>query len=154
VRVEGRLLSLDVVTEATIARPREEVAAYASEPDNATAWYANIESAEWQTPRPLGVGSRFAFRASFVGRRLAYVYEVKELIPGERLVMATADGPFAMETTYTWADAAGGGTLMGLRNRGEPAGFSRILAPVMATAVRRANRKDLARLKRILEERA
>src|SRR5215212_4956156 len=114
-------MAIDVETEVTIARPRAEVAAYASEPDNATRWYANIESAEWRTPRPLAVGSRFAFVARFMGRRLAYTYEVKELVPGERFVMATAEGPFAMETTYTWADAGDGATSMRLRNRGEPA---------------------------------
>jgi hypothetical protein len=144
-------MAIDVETETTIARPRSVVAAYASEPDNATDWYANIERAEWQTPRPIAVGSRFAFVASFLGRRLEYVYEVRELVADERLVMATTDGPMAMETTYTWADAPGGATVMRLRNRGEPSGFSRLLAPVMAPAVRRANRKDLRRLKRILE---
>jgi len=145
-------MAIDVETEATIARPREEVAAYASDPDNATEWYANIESAEWQTPRPLAVGSRFAFVARFLGRRLEYVYEVKELVDGERLVMATSDGPFAMETSYVWTDVPGG-TSMRLRNRGEPSGFATFLAPFMAGAVRRANRKDLAGLKRILEQR-
>jgi Polyketide cyclase / dehydrase and lipid transport len=146
-------MAIDVETEITIARPRAEVADYASEPDNATAWYANIERADWQTPRPLAVGSRFAFVARFLGRRLAYVYEVKELEPGERFVMATSEGPFAMETTYTWADAGDGATLMRLRNRGEPSGFSSFVAPLTAPAVRRANRKDLARLQRILERR-
>jgi Polyketide cyclase / dehydrase and lipid transport len=140
---------LDVETETLIRRPRDEVAAYAAEPDNATEWYANIESARWETPRPLRVGSRFAFVARFLGRRLAYVYEVKEYVPGERLVMA-AEGPLAMETTYSWADDPDG-TLMRLRNRGERSGFSRWLAPFMAGAVRRANRKDLARLKQALE---
>jgi uncharacterized membrane protein len=144
-------MGIDVETEITIARPRAEVAAYASEPDNATEWYANIESAEWQTPRPLAVGSRFAFVAYFLRRRLSYTYEVKELVPGERFVMATSEGPFAMETTYTWADAHDGATSMRLRNRGEPSGFSRAVAPLMAPAVRRANRKDLAQLKEILE---
>lgn len=146
-------MGIDVETEITIARPRAEVAAYASEPDHATEWYANIESAEWRTSRPLAVGSRFAFVAHFLGRRLSYTYEVKELVPGERFVMATSEGPFAMETTYTWADATDGSTLMRLRNRGEPSGFSRIVAPLMAPAVRRANRKDLAALRRILESR-
>lgn len=142
-----------MTTEIEIGRPRAEVAAYASDPDNATEWYANIESVEWETPRPAAVGSRWAFGARFLGRRLSYVYEVRELVPEERLVMATADGPLAMETTYAWDDSPGGGTTMTLRNRGEPSGFSRIAAPVMARAVRRANRNDLAALKRILETR-
>ena len=145
-------MAIDVETQITIARPRAAVATYACEPDNATAWYANIESAEWKTPKPLAVGSRFAFVARFLGRRLAYTYEVRELVPGERFVMSTAEGPFPMETTYTWEDSAGG-TRMTLRNRGEPAGFSRIAAPMLAGAMRRANRKDLERLKAILETR-
>jgi hypothetical protein len=57
-----------------------------------------------------------------------------------------------METTYTWTDTDGGGTAMTLRNRGEPSGFSRLVASLMAAAVRRANRKDLARLKQLLED--
>jgi hypothetical protein len=144
-------VAIDVETQVAIARPRAEVAAYARDPDNAPAWYANIERAQWETEPPLVLGSRFAFAASFLGRRLEYVYEVNELVDHERFVMATADGPFAMETTYLWEEAPEGGTLMRLRNRGEPSGFSRLLAPFMSSAVRRANRKDLARLKRILE---
>ena len=145
-------MAIDVSTEAVIGRPRHEVAAYACDPDNATAWYANIETVEWQTPRPVRVGSRIAFVARFLGRRLAYVYEVGEIVAGERFVMATSEGPFPMETTYSWEDAADGATRMRLTNRGRPAGFPRLVAPLMAGAVRRANRKDLARLKRVLEK--
>ena len=142
---------VDVVTEIEIARPRDEVTAYASDPDNATRWYRNIESVEWQTPRPVAVGTRIAFVARFLGRRLSYTYEVREIVAGERFVMSTTEGPFPMETTYTWADTPHGGTLMTLRNRGEPAGFSRIGAPMMARAMRRANWNDLREIKRILE---
>jgi uncharacterized membrane protein len=144
-------MSVDVVTEIEIARPRAEVAAYAADIDNTTAWYENIKSVEWKTSPPLAVGSRIAFVAEFLGRRLAYTYEIGELVPGERLVMSTAEGPFPMETTYTWADAGDGATRMTLRNRGEPAGFGRLAAVFMAPAMRRANRKDLARLKALLE---
>ena len=144
-------MAVDVVTTVEIARPRAEVAAFAADPDNATRWYQNIKSVEWETPRPVAVGSRVAFVASFLGRRLAYTYEVLELAPGERLVMSTAQGPFPMTTTYEWEDTAGGGTRMTLRNAGEPAGFSKVSAPMMASAMRRANRKDLEQLKTILE---
>ena len=142
---------VDVVTEIEIARPRADVAAYACDPDRATEWYENIKAVEWESPPPLRVGSRLGFVAAFLGRRLEYTYEVRELVPGERFVMSTAQGPFPMETTYTWADAPGGATAMTLRNRGEPAGFAKVAAPVMARAMRRANRQDLRRLKEILE---
>jgi hypothetical protein len=82
---------------------------------------------------------------------LAYTYEIVELVPNERLVMRTAEGPLPMETTYPWSPAGDESTHMTLRNRGEPAGFSKVAAPAMAAAMRRANTKDLAALRRILE---
>ena len=143
-------VAVDVVTEIAIARPRAEVAAFVCDPDNATAWYRNIKSVEWRTAKPLAVGSRFAFVAQFLGRRLEYTYEVREWVAGERFVMSTAEGPFPMETTYLWEDAATA-TRMTLQNRGEPSGFSKVAAPAMTAAMRRANRHDLAQLKRTLE---
>jgi uncharacterized membrane protein len=144
-------VSVDVTTEVAIGRPAGVVAAYAADPSNAPAWYANIESAEWQTGPPLRVGSQVAFTARFLGRRLAYTYEITEFTPSERLVMRTAQGPFPMETSYTWQAIDDRTTRMTLRNRGEPAGFSRLVAPFMSAAVRRANRKDLDKLRLILE---
>jgi hypothetical protein len=140
-----------VSTVVVIARPRAEVAEYAAEPANAPHWYANIRVAEWVTPLPLAVGSRFKFVAQFLGRELQYTYEVMEFEPGTRLVMATSEGQFPMETTYEWRDDSGGGTRMSLRNRGEPSGFSKVAAPFMGAAMRRANRKDLDALKQLLE---
>lgn len=146
-------MSVDVVTEIVIERPRAEVAAYAGDPSNAPSWYVNIKSVEWETPPPLAVGSRMAFVAQFLGRRLAYTYEVADQVAGERLVMRTAQGPFPMETTYTWETVSESATRMTLRNRGEPSGFSKLAAPFMAGAMRRANRKDLEQLKAVLEAR-
>jgi len=90
------------------------------------------------------------FVAQFLGRRIAYTYEVVALVPHEQLVMRTADGLFPMETTYTW-EPAEGGTRMTLRNRGNPSGFAQLTRPLMERAVRRATTKDLARLKSLLE---
>ena len=148
-------VAVDVVTEVVINRPCPEVAAYAADPSadpsQAPDWYVNIASVEWLTPPPAQVGSRLAFVARFLGRRMAYTYQIVELVPGERLVMRTAEGPFPMEITYVWQSDGPDRTRMTLRNRGEPAGFSTLVAPFMSMAMRRANRKDLAALKARLE---
>jgi hypothetical protein len=112
----------------------------------------NIESVEWKTPPPLQIGSRIAFVAHFLGKRIVYTYEIVELIPDERLVMRTAEGPFPMETCYTWVSTADGRTRMALQNRGNPSGFPRFLAAFMSKAMSRANKKDLSLLKQILED--
>jgi uncharacterized membrane protein len=142
---------VDVRTHIEIERPRDEVAAYASNPDNAMAWYQNIKGVRWNSAKGLEVGARIVFAAQFMGQQVDYVYEIKELDPGKHLVMATAEGPFPMETTYAWEDIVDGGTRMSLRNRGRPTGFSRVTAPLLKGSMRRANRKDLKRLKAILE---
>jgi Polyketide cyclase / dehydrase and lipid transport len=144
-------MKVDVSSDVIIQRPQHDVAAYAADPDNAPAWYVNIERVEWKTPPPLRVGSLVAFVAHFLRRRLVYTYEIVELVVPARLVMRTAEGPFPMETTYTWEPTPDGGTRMTLRNRGEPTGFIGWVAPVMARAIASANRKDLAALKRLLE---
>lgn len=144
-------MSVDITVETTIQVPSGVVAAFAGDPSNGPRWYANISSVDWRTSPPVAVGSRMDFVAHFLGRRLAYTYEVVALEPSSLLVMRTVDGPFPMETTYTWEPTPDGGTRMTLRNRGTPSGFSRIAAPIMGLAVKRATTKDLARLKTLLE---
>ncbi len=146
-------MPVDVLTEVMIEQPSDIVAEYVLDPTNAPQWYANISSVVWKTPPPLALGSRLTFVAHFLGRRLSYTYEVIDLVPRERLVMRTTQGPFPMETTYTWAAEDHRRTRLTLRNRGEPSGFASVAAPVMAKAVSRANAKDLSRLKQILEAR-
>jgi hypothetical protein len=144
-------VAVDVITEIDIDRPRHEVAGYAADPSNTAAWYVNIKSVEWHGDPELRVGAKIDFVAEFLGRRLSYTYEVVEYETDESLSMTTRDGPFPMRTEYRWSDGPNGGTRMTLRNTGTPAGFGRVTAPVMSAAMRRANRKDLALLKRILE---
>jgi hypothetical protein len=143
--------TVDVAVEEIIGRPPATVAAYASDPSNASEWYANISEVEWCTTPPLRVGSKVAFVARFLRRELRYTYEVVEFTPTS-LVMRTTEGPFPMETTYRYALTPEGHTRMTLRNRGTPSGFSRMVTPLMRVAMRRAIRRDLKVLKERLEE--
>ena len=145
--------TVDVTTEIRISLPVDKVSEYVANPDNAPEWYVNIKSAEWKTPKPLVIGSQIAFKAKFLGRQLSYVYEIIEYVPNAKLVMRTADGPFPMETTYIWKSMENGQTHMTLRNTGRPSGFSKIFTPIMSLAIKQANKKDLKKLKQILESR-
>ena len=142
---------VDVLTEILIERPIEAVAAYAADPSNAPEWYDNIDSVQWETEPVVALGSRATFVARFLGRTLRYTYEIVDLVPTERLVMRTAEGPFPMETTYTWTSEGPTTTRMTLRNRGEPSGFSKLVSPFMTLSMRQANTKDLQALKALLE---
>lgn len=142
--------AVDVAVTGVIRRPLDVVARYASDPSNAPKWYTKISSVEWKTPPPLQVGSEVAFVARFLGRELRYTYAIIEHTP-ESLVMRTAEGPFPMETSYHFEPTADGDTRMTLRNRGNPSGFSRLVAPFIRTAMRRAVRKDIAVLTQLLE---
>ena len=144
---------VDVRTEIVIDESVDVVSEYGMNPDNAPEWYVNIKSIEWQTPKPLVIGSRLAFKAHFLGKELSYIYEIVELTPNAKLIMRTADGPFPMETTYTWSALDNGSTRMTLRNRGNPKGFSKVLAPFMAMMMRKANNKDLRKIKELIENR-
>lgn len=146
-------MNVDITVRTLISRPVAVVAEYAADPVNAPEWYANIKAVTPHAPgTPLGVGARMDFVAHFLGRRLSYTYEITEYDPGRRLVMRTSDGPFPMRTTYTWS-AEGDATVMTLRNTGTPSGFGAILTPFMRLAMKAATTKDLANLKRILEQR-
>lgn len=143
--------NVDVSTEIVIRRGRQQVAEWSADPTRASLWHPNIKRVEWLTEPPLTVGSRVRFTAEVLRRQIQFTCEIVEHVPGERLVMRTSEAPFPMETTYEWSDAGPGGTLMRLRNRGRASGFGYLLAPILGVMVRRANRRDLRRLKAILE---
>ena len=92
-------MQVDVSTSVLIDAARSVASAYASDPYDAPEWYVKIKKVEWRSPQPLRLGSRIAFVAHFMDRRLAYTYEIVDPIPGDRRVMRTSNGPFAMETS-------------------------------------------------------
>jgi uncharacterized membrane protein len=146
-------MTVDVQVAQTINSPVDTVAGYAADPSNVPNWYRRIQTVTWKTDPPVTIGSRIAFEARFMGKRLAYTYEVTDYVPGATLTMTTAEGPFPMTTEYRWSAVDVDRTRMTLRNFGEPTGFSKLTAPFMAFAMRRAMTQDLRRLAMLLESR-
>lgn len=145
---------IDVSAQIDINCSRDKVAEYSANPDNAPKWYVNIKGAKWRTPRPLKVGSQIIFKAKFLGKSLVYIYEISEYAAEQKMVMKTIMGPFPMETIYTWKSIDGNITRMSLQNKGNPSGFSKILTPLFKFAIKKANNRDLQRLKQIIEGQA
>src|SRR6185436_6158027 len=98
------------------------------------------------------VGSQIVFKAKFMGKALVYIYEIAEYAAERKMVMKTLTGPFPMETIYTWETIEGNITRMSLQNKGNPGGLFRLLTPLFSFAIRKANNKDLQRLKQIIEK--
>ncbi|ANS78931.1 hypothetical protein SGUI_1535 [Serinicoccus hydrothermalis] len=145
------------MTVATIFdAPRSLVAAVAGDPDQAMRWSANIRSVRWEGAPVVQEGARLDFVTRFLGRCLAYTYEIVDLVPDERLVMRTDDGPFPVETTYTWWDEkevdGSPRTGMSLRNAGRPKAMTTLASGAVTLGMKRAMRRDLERLRLVLRE--
>ena len=148
-------MGVHVEERIRIERPRAEVAAWAADPDNAPRWRKGIDRVEWKSHPPLRTGSRIAFTTPALGLPLAYRYTVEEHVPSERTVFRTEEGPFPIETTLSFADAAadadeGPATEVTLAVHGEKGG-SKAANRILERTLGRTSRKDLARLKQLLE---
>jgi carbon monoxide dehydrogenase subunit G len=145
-------MSVDVTVEQAIARDRDTVARFVMDPANDTRWIKALTSVQTLNgDAPAGVGTQVERVASFLGRRIEYVNEIVALEPGRRLAMRSVKAPFPMEVTYELEDA-GDGTLMRIRAAGDAGGFYRIAGPLLGKAVRRGIARDLAELKRVMED--
>ena len=145
-------MPLDVTAETEIARSADEVAAYAFDPANDTAWTSGIKAAEIITEPPVRQGSRVRRVATFLGRRIDYVMEVVALEPGRRMAMHAIESPFPMDVTYEFQPLGPDRTRARIRVQG--AGRYRFAARLLAAVVRRSITKDVRALKRITESRS
>jgi uncharacterized membrane protein len=142
---------VDVSTEIIINLPKEKVAEFASDPANAPSWCTHIKSVEWNNETPLRAGTKLIFNERIMRRRHQQVYELVEVIPGQKMIMKTRSNGMRMETIVAWQAINENTTCMTLRNRGIPLAFSKTIAPFLKMAIKKASRRNLKQLKRMLE---
>jgi uncharacterized membrane protein len=143
-------MAIDVTASVTIARPRDEVAAYVVDHRHDPIWIGGITESELLGDPPIAVGSRVRRVASFLGKRIDYVNEVTRLDPGALLEMRSVQSPFPMVVTYAFEDTDGG-TRASVRVEGDPSALYRLAGPLLARQVRSNVSKDLGKLRAILE---
>jgi len=145
------MAKVDVTTQIEIARPIKLVADFVADPNNVPDWHENITAVEVITETPTRIGSRVAIEGNFMGRELAYTYEIIKFDQYEKLVMKATDGPFPMETCYMWESLADSLTRMTLSISGEPSGVPNMMVPFVTKMLKQSNQNDLELLKEILE---
>jgi carbon monoxide dehydrogenase subunit G len=144
---------VDVSTEIIINLPKEKVTGFALDPANVPNWCTHIKSVEWNNDGPLRAGVKLVFNEQIMRMRRPHkqVYEVVEIIPGQKVIMKSQSNGMRMETTVAWQAINENTTCMTLRNRGIPVAFSRSIAPLLKLAIRNASRRNLKQLKKMLE---
>jgi hypothetical protein len=144
-------MSVDVVAEVVVARPREQVAAFMFEPRNDAIWTTGVVECRPLTEGPLRTGAKVERVSKFLGRRFGYLVEVTDHAPARFAQMRVTE-PFPMNIRYELEDAPGG-TRARIRCQGEATGFFRVAAPLMSRMVKRSITNDLENLKEYLEAR-
>ena len=144
-------MAIDTRAVITVARSRDEVAAYLRDPANDPSWIGGLRSARLVTEPPVAVGSQVERVASFLGRRIEYVNEITDLT-GTRLAMRSVRSPFPMRVTYGFDDAGDAATEVSVRVEGDASRLYRLADPLLALLVRRSVQRDLRTLRKVLED--
>ena len=143
---------LEVTTKLVIAKPRERVAEFAAEPDNAPKWRSRVKSVTWKTERPVTVGSRIAFEAQNSGKKGGTVFEVTMFEPGHAMKMRSIGAPYPLELIYVWEEGETAGTTnCKVISRAKPEGLNKVISPFLKGQYKSDNLADLKKLKEIVE---
>ncbi len=144
-------MTVDVIAEILINKPRAQVSDYAMDPHNDPSWISGINQVSILTDPPLAEGSRVQRIAAFMGRRIEYIMHIDRLQDHALLEMHSIKGPFPMKVTYAFEDDSNG-TIARIRVEGDAGGFYRLASPMISRAVQSNITQDLDRLKQLLED--
>ena len=134
-----------------IARPAAEVFAFVTTPANFPRWAGAVVTASRQTsPGPVGLGTTFTQQNRILGRRFTTEMRVVTYEPVRRFEYEATAGPIRFAGHYTFAPVAGGTRFTSVDESTPPGGL-RFLQPLLQPLAQRQIRRNLARLKAVLE---
>ena len=137
------------VATIRISRPLDEVWAVLTDPEKSPIWSTPTIEEHWLTPPPVGVGSRRRAVNRGFGRTQTNDAEVTAYVPGRSWTMTSVTGP-RFVATADFKEIAGA-TQVDFTWSFRLAGGQRLLEPIVLHVFMSQFRKDLARLKALME---
>ena len=126
-----------VVTSIEIARPPDEVFAYATDPSRIPEWQEGAVSVHPQGGGPPGVGSRWVMTRR-VGRTVrTATLEITEVSPPAKWAIQGIDGPVRVHAAITVEPLdAGAGPRVTIEDGFEGRGMGKLLVPLVVRQAR------------------
>ena len=138
-------------TSVDIDRPADEVFRFVSELPNNPRWQRGMRACRWTSDPPHGVGSTYEQEARFLGKDVRNSFRVTALDPGRRIIFESTGGSFPLAVTRTVAPLGAGRCRFTEAVEGDARGYYRVADPVLQLLVRASIKRDLPRLKALLE---
>ena len=133
-----------------ISRPLDEVFEFVGDVRNRPSWDDSVDTEELTSPEPIGRGTTVRTRLTSMGRQYEYTWTIVEHEPPHALKVESTSGPFPTTLVFHF-DGRDGGTLVEASVTGRPAGFMRLLEPMIARTTQKNLDRGYGRLKRLLE---
>jgi uncharacterized membrane protein len=139
-----------VEASIVIDRSPDDVFAFLAVRENDPVWMSAVEESNWLDPSArVAVGRRGRMTLKMFDRRMEYVDEVTVFEPGRRIAHRTVEGAFQLSTACL-CEPDGDSCRTTVVAEAEKM-FGRFVDPLVARLMRRGFRKDLVKLKSILE---
>jgi uncharacterized membrane protein len=134
-----------------IKRPLGDVFKYVSDVGNYPEWMAHVLEVQQGTPGAPQDGDRFIVAIKSVGRRFDTPYERSAYDAGRGYTDQAVGGPVPDQQWHATFEEVPGGTRLTRAVDARLSGLLKLLEPVQKRAAERQLRKDLQKLKNLLE---
>ena len=139
-----------------IARPPAEVFDFLMLAENLPRWDSSMLECAQVGDGPVAVGTRYRGASKILGRRIEWVTEVVEFVPGARAASRSVAGSLNFTVGYE-VSASPAGTTLRYRlaaESGLDGAFGRAMEPIVQRAQAKIVRANLGVLAGLLEQRA
>jgi hypothetical protein len=133
-----------------VRRPVDVVFACLANPQNDPEWSGAADEMHVTSEGPVGIGTTVRQVGHFLGRRLELTLKVHVYEPNQRLGMTVVGGPLRFAGVRR-VEPVPEGTRVTFSGGGKSGGLFKLAEPLLEAAAGRQLRRDLAKLKQVLE---